>query len=183
VVNREVRVDLIEFRRVRIAGGRVVRVVEGGAFSLLVDCVESWLEISTARGEEGRGCEGRIGTDGIGNSLCTIWSCQYEKCIEEGTVTFSNLGINRESKLGHCALQLSALQGRERTKNVLIHRLAVCKFSENIIICIGIHCWCMRQNGIFLERLKSRSLDFARGDALGDQSMLLLERSLRNIFN
>jgi hypothetical protein len=83
-VKREVSVDSIEFRRVRIAGGRVAGVVGGGAFSLLVDCVESWLEISTVgRGEE-MGCEGRIGTDGIVNSLCTIWGCKYEGCLEEG---------------------------------------------------------------------------------------------------
>ena len=134
-----------------IAGGRVVEVVEGGAFSLLVDCVESWLEISTVGGEEEMGCEGRIGTDGMGNSLCTIWNCEYERCLEEGRVTFSNRGINRETKLGHCALQLSALQACKRMKNILIHRLAICKCSENIVICIDIHCWCLRQDGIFLE--------------------------------
>jgi hypothetical protein len=109
VVKREVRVDSIEFRRVRIAGGRMAGEVEGGAFSLLVDCVESWLEISTVGREEEMGCDGRIGTDGMGNSLCTIWGCKYEDCVGEGRTTFSNLGINRESRLGHCALQLSAL--------------------------------------------------------------------------
>jgi hypothetical protein len=109
VVKREVRVDSIEFRRVRIAGGRMAGVLEGGAFSLLVDCVESWLEISTVGREEEMSCEGRIGTDGMGNSLWTIWGCKYEYCAGEGRATFSNLGINLESKLGHCALQLSAL--------------------------------------------------------------------------
>jgi hypothetical protein len=104
VVKREVRVDSIEFRRVRIAGGRMAGVEEGGAFSLLVDCVESWLEISTVGREEEMGCDGRIGTDGIGNSLCAIWSCKYDECWEEGRTTFSNLGIKRKSKLGHCAL-------------------------------------------------------------------------------
>ena len=104
MVKREVRVDSIEFRRVRIAGGRMAGVLEGGAFSLLVDCVESWLEISTVGREEEMGCEGRIGTDSIGNSLCTIWGCKDEECCEEGRATFSNRGINLESKLGHSAL-------------------------------------------------------------------------------
>jgi hypothetical protein len=45
--------------------------------------MESWLEISTVDREEERGCEGMIGTDGIGNSLCTIWGCKYEECWEE----------------------------------------------------------------------------------------------------
>jgi hypothetical protein len=45
VVKREVRVNLIKFKRIRIAGGRVARVVEGGAFSLLINYVESWFKI------------------------------------------------------------------------------------------------------------------------------------------
>ena len=64
--------------------------------------------------------------------------------------------------------------------NILIHRLAICKCSENVVVCIDIHCGCLRQDGIFLEeaRLKSRSIRFRlKFDALGlrDQRSLLLD--------
>lgn len=61
----------------------------GAAFSLLV---ESWDEavvvVSCVGGEEEMGCEGRTGGIGKEKSFCTI---------------FSNRGISRVSRLGHCS--------------------------------------------------------------------------------
>ena len=66
-----------------MAGGRVV----GGAFSLLVDCVEDWLEVVVAwvscnGGEEDKDCEGTTDTVGRGvdeNSSCTICRRKLER--------------------------------------------------------------------------------------------------------
>jgi hypothetical protein len=49
----------------------------------------------------------------------------------------------------HCRCQLCRnVKGR---MNILIHRLAICKCSENVVVCIDIHCGCLRQDGIIFE--------------------------------
>lgn len=78
----------------------------------------------------------------------------------EGCNTFSNRGISLVSRLGHCSLHPLAKALRKENKNLLVHRLALCKCSEHIIICIEIHCWWLRQDGRFW-RCQSR-LDFVR---------------------
>jgi hypothetical protein len=78
----------------------------------------------------------------------------------EGCNTFSNRGISLVSRLGHCSLNPLAKALRKESKNLLVHRLTLCKCSEHIIICIEIHCWWLRQDGRF-EMCQSR-LDFGR---------------------
>jgi hypothetical protein len=104
------------------------------------------------------GCEARIGGIGKVKSFCTIWMLSVWCVYGEEMIYLLQTGYQSCEQAWPLFTELVSYCFAQEEAALLVHRLAICKCSEHIIICVEFHCWWLRQDGRFW-RCKSR-LDF-----------------------